>query len=383
MMAADRIYFAPMEGITGHIYRNAHAKHYPGVDRYYLPFIAVHATHNMKNKEKKDISPAQNVGLCAIPQVLTRNVDDFLWAADELRILGYREINLNFGCPSPTVTSKGKGAAFLGLTDEMDRFLDGIFNELDRRGLLAASPKKPEMSYTKSERDPEESYAESACGQERLYSQSRGGGTEENSSEENSSYDNKICVSVKTRIGVERVDEWERIFAIYNQYPISELTVHARTMREFYNGEAHPEIFGEILRMTRIPVVYNGNVFSVKEYRELRDLFKAGAHFSGIMIGRGLIQNPALVQQIRGGEGLSAGNLMAFHDEVLSGYQRELSGDTHVISKMKALWWYMGRMFSDADKPLKRVKKAKNVREYRAAVRELLSCDILQTDESV
>ena len=331
MMAADRIYFAPMEGITGHIYRNAHAKHYPGVDRYYLPFIAVHATHNMKNKEKKDISPAQNVGLCAIPQVLTRNVDDFLWAADELRILGYREINLNFGCPSPTVTSKGKGAAFLGLTDEMDRFLDGIFNELEK----------------------------------------------------NFSDDNKICVSVKTRIGVERVDEWERIFAIYNQYPISELIVHARTMREFYNGEAHPEIFGEILRMTRIPAVYNGNVFSVKEYRELSDLFKACTHFSGIMIGRGLIQNPALVQQIRGGEALSAGNLMAFHDEVLSGYQRELSGDTHVISKMKELWWYMGRMFSDADKPLKRIKKAKNVREYRAAVRELLSCGILQMDESV
>ena len=365
MMAADRIYFAPMEGITGHIYRKAHAKHYPGVDRYYLPFIAVHATHNMKNKEKKDISPAQNVGLCAIPQVLTRNVDDFLWAADELENLGYREVNLNFGCPSPTVTSKGKGAAFLGLTDEMDRFLNGIFNELDRRGMLAALRKKTEESGTESEDGPEGPHMASR----------------DRETEGSCPDDGRICVSVKTRIGVERVDEWERIFAIYNQYPIRELIVHARTMREFYNGEAHPEIFGEILRMTRIPAVYNGNVFSAWEYRKLRDFFGESANYGGIMIGRGLIQNPALVQQIRGGEGLSAGKLMAFHDEVLSGYLTELSGDTHVISKMKELWWYMGRMFSNADKPLKKVKKAKNVQEYRAAVRDILKCDILQMDE--
>lgn len=322
----DTIYFAPMEGITGHVYRSAHAKHFGGVDRYYLPFIAAHATHTLKNKEKKDISPACNVGLCAIPQVLTKNVDDFLWTAEELRSLGYREINLNLGCPSPTVTSKGKGAAFLGSPDELDRFFEGVFEGMEHRELL---------------RD-------------------------------------KVCISVKTRLGVESTDEWERIFAIYNRYPICELIIHARTMREFYSGETHVDVFGDILRQSHIPVCYNGNICSASDYRDILNRFGDDPGFAGVMIGRGLIGNPALAQSIRGGEPLNAESLLLFHDEVLHGYETELSGDTHVTSKMKELWWYMGSMFIGAEKPLKRMRKSRTVREYASAVREILRCEIMR-----
>ena len=336
------IYFAPMEGITGHVYRSAHAHHFSGIDRYYLPFIAAHATHTMKNKEKKDVSPAQNVGLCAIPQVLTKNTDDFLWTVDELTALGYREINLNFGCPSPTVTSKGKGAAFLGEPDELDRFLESIFEELQRHGLLAAER------------------TEVGDGGNRNMHADKGG----------------LRVSVKTRLGVERTDEWERIFSIFNRYPISELIVHARTMREFYNGDTHIDTFGEILSRSRIPVCYNGNINTAEQYRSILGRFWDDPHFTGVMIGRGLIANPALVREIRGGDSLDAATLRAFHDDVLGGYLEELSGDTHVISKMKELWWYMGTMFLNAEKPLKRLRKSKTVREYKAAVCEVLRCEI-------
>jgi len=313
------IYFAPLEGITGHVYRRAHAECFSGIDRYYLPFIAAHATHTMKNKEKKDVSPAQNVGLCAVPQVLTRNVDDFLWTADELTALGYREINLNMGCPSPTVTSKGKGAAFLGQPDELDRFFEGIFEGLERRGISHE----------------------------------------------------QLRITVKTRLGVESPDEWERIFGVYDRYPISEITVHARTMRELYNGEAHIDTFGDILQRTRIPVCYNGNIFSVEDYRNLTGRFGDDPMFAGVMIGRGLIADPALAGEIRGNGPLRAEELYVFHNKVLDGYVEELSGDTHVISKMKELWWYMGPMFADADRQLKKVRKSGTVREYRTAVREL------------
>ena len=206
-----------MEGITGHVYRSAHARHFSGIDRYYLPFIAAHATHTMKNKEKKDVSPAQNVGLCAIPQVLTKNADDFLWTVDELTALGYREINLNFGCPSPTVTSKGKGAAFLGEPDEVDRFLENIFEELQRRGLLAAE--QTEVVGGR-ERDASER-AEVGDSSERNASERAETGDGDN----RNTYADKggLRVSVKTRLGVERTDEWERIFSIFNRYPISEL----------------------------------------------------------------------------------------------------------------------------------------------------------------
>ena len=350
------IYFAPMEGITGHVYRSAHAKHFSGIDRYYLPFIAAHATHTMKNKEKKDVSPAQNVGLCAIPQVLTKNADDFLWTVDELTALGYREINLNFGCPSPTVTSKGKGAAFLGEPDELDRFLESIFEELQRRGLL--------ITETMEAGDGSDPYSagttKAGDGCNRNTHAGKGG----------------LHVSVKTRLGVESTDEWERIFAIYNRYPISELIVHARTMRELYNGETHVDTFGEILSRSRIPVCYNGNINTADQYRSILERIGEDPHFTGVMIGRGLIANPALAQEIRGGDPLDAASLRLFHDEVLAGYQEELSGDTHVISKMKELWWYMGPMFLNAEKPLKRLRKSKTVREYRAAVHEVLKCEI-------
>ncbi len=323
------IYFAPMEGITGHVYRSAHAKHFSGIEKYYLPFIAAHETHAMKNKEKKDVSPAQNFGLCAVPQVLTKSADDFLWALNELTSLGYREINYNLGCPSPTVTSKGKGAAFLGQPDELDRFFEEVFENIGRYGNIGTQPEKDDLRIT-----------------------------------------------VKTRIGVEAPDEWDRIFAIYNRYPISELIVHARTMREFYGGDPHVEIFEEILRSSRIPVCYNGNIQTVSDYTSIQSRFGGHSMFSGVMIGRGLIKNPALAQEITGGEPLSGKSLLAFHDKVLAGYQEELSGDAHVISKMKELWRYMGPMFKNAEKPLKRVKKAKTVREYQAAVREVISCGI-------
>ena len=364
------IYFAPMEGITGHVYRSAHAHHFSGIDRYYLPFIAAHATHTMKNKEKKDVSPAQNVGLCAIPQVLTKNTDDFLWTVDELTALGYREINLNFGCPSPTVTSKGKGAAFLGEPDELDRFLESIFEDLQRHGLLAAE--RTEVGDDR-ERDASER-AEVGDSSERNASERTeiGDGGNRNMHADKGG----LRVSVKTRLGVERTDEWERIFSIFNRYPISELIVHARTMREFYNGDTHIDTFGEILGRSRIPVCYNGNINTAEQYRSILGRFGDDPHFTGVMIGRGLIANPALVREIRGGDSLDAATLRAFHDDVLGGYLEELSGDTHVISKMKELWWYMGTMFLNAEKPLKRLRKSKTVREYKAAVCEVLRCEI-------
>ena len=127
-----------------------------------------------------------------------------------------------------------------------------------------------------------------------------------------------------------------------------------------------------ILRNSRIPVCYNGNIFSVEDYRETVRRFESEPMFSGIMIGRGLIRNPALAGEIREGKGLDAPGLLSFHDEVLAGYMKELSGDAHVISKMKELWWYMGKLFPDAERSLKRIRKVRTVPDYQAAVREIV-----------
>ena len=126
-------YFAPMEGITGYVLRNVHAKLFPGIDRYYLPFIAAQSSHRLKNKEKADVSPEHNAGIRAVPQILSKSAEDFVATAEILRELGYREVNLNLGCPSPTVTVKGKGAGMLRDTEVLDRFLTGSSREWPTR----------------------------------------------------------------------------------------------------------------------------------------------------------------------------------------------------------------------------------------------------------
>ena len=122
-----RIYFAPMEGITGYRYRNLHHRYLPGVDKYFMPFISPSQGHTFTRREREDILPEHNQGMSVVPQLLARRSEDFLWAAGELAAVGYGEVNLNLGCPSGTVTAKGKGAGFLGRPEELERFLDEIF----------------------------------------------------------------------------------------------------------------------------------------------------------------------------------------------------------------------------------------------------------------
>ena len=123
-----KIAFAPMEGLTGALYRQAHCRWFGGVDRYFIPFITPTQDHRFTKRELREILPEHNGGLTAVPQLLVRRAEDFLWAAGELAAMGYPEINLNLGCPSGTVVAKGKGSGFLGLPEELERFLDTVFD---------------------------------------------------------------------------------------------------------------------------------------------------------------------------------------------------------------------------------------------------------------
>ena len=123
-----RYYFAPMEGVTGAVYRRTHHDYFPGIDKYFMPFITPTANGRLTPRQKRDVAPEVNAGVPAVPQLLTKSAEDFIWAANALFDMGYREVNLNLGCPSGTVTAKGKGAGFLGDPDALDRFLDAVFS---------------------------------------------------------------------------------------------------------------------------------------------------------------------------------------------------------------------------------------------------------------
>lgn len=113
-------YFAPMEGVTGYVYRNAHHAIFPGIDKYFTPFVSPNQNRCFTPREKRDILPENNRGICVVPQILTNRSDYFLRTMKELAAFGYQEVNLNLGCPSGTVVSKGKGAGFLEDAEEFE-----------------------------------------------------------------------------------------------------------------------------------------------------------------------------------------------------------------------------------------------------------------------
>ena len=194
-------YFAPMEGITGYLFRNAHAEQFPGVDRYYSPFLSANHNYSFQNKEKRDVAPEHNDSLKLVPQLLTKKADEFVWGAMEMFRLGYGEVNLNLGCPSSTVASKGKGSGFLAHPDELDRFFDRTFEMLGKQG---AGPK----------------------------------------------------ISVKTRIGYADAKEAVPLMRIFNRYPIAELIIHSRIRTAMYGGVPDLEAFSEMYAMREIPTAF-------------------------------------------------------------------------------------------------------------------------------
>ena len=308
-------YFAPMEGITGYIHRNVHHSLFPGISKYFTAFIAPGQKGKFSAREKNDILPDHNRGICTVPQLLTNNPQDFITTAMKLGEMGYREINLNLGCPSRTVVTKYRGSGFLAKPGELDAFFEEVF---------------------------------SACGGEGSLGE--------------------MQISVKTRLGVEEPEEFFRILDIYNRYPLKELIIHPRTQRDFYSGPVHMDLFAYGAEHSRCPVCYNGDIRTGEDMRALEERFPA---LDRVMIGRGLLVDPALHLQLQGGRMPDKAALRTFHDRIYDWYRQEMPGARPVLFKMKELWAYMGQLFEDGRRPLKKIRKAERTEAYEAAVEEL------------
>ena len=297
--------FAPMEGITGFLFRQLHCRYFPGVDRYYMPFLSPTQDHAFTPRELREILPENNQGLEVVPQLLTKSPKDFLWAARELSAMGYRTVNLNLGCPSGTVVAKGKGAGMLRCPEALDRFLDAVFSR-------------------------------APC-----------------------------AISIKTRLGLSAPEEFGPLLEIYNRYPLAELIVHPRVQQDFYRHPVRTEAFGPILAASRNPVCYNGGLVSAAGCRDLEARFPA---VSGVMIGQGLLATPALAGQVKGGPAVRRDVLRAFHDQLFDGYC-QLFGSTHnAMMRMKELWPYLIRLFRDSASCARALRKARDLPAFRLAV---------------
>lgn len=315
-------YLAPLEGITGYIFRNTLHEVFGGVDKYFTPFIAPNENRPMNPRERTDVLPEKNEGLFLIPQILTNKAEHFLTTAKELAEMGYGEVNLNLGCPSGTVAAKKRGAGFLSEPEKLECFLEEIYEKCP------------------------------------------------------------IKISIKTRLGIYEPEEFFEILAIYEKFPVSELVIHPRVQKDFYKNNPRLGIFRRAAESSHLPICYNGDLFSISEIENFRKEFP---QIKQVMIGRGAIRNPAIFRMLRkqaGTEGPEAGRaeglgsptaeeLRCFHDLLVERYYERMADERNVLFKMKELWTYLLTSFADAEKYGKRIRKAQRLPEYEETVEHL------------
>ena len=302
-------YFAPLEGITGYIYRNTYEKHFGGIHKYFSPFISTNQHFGIQNKEKRDVHPDNNKTLCLIPQILTNNAEQFCDMAGKMADLGYREINLNLGCPSRTVVTKKKGSGFLAYPEELDQFLSEIFCDC---------------------KDME--------------------------------------ISVKTRIGMEDPEEFVKLFEIYNKYPLKELIIHPRLQTDFYKNHPNMDAFRYAVERAKMPLCYNGDLYSVEDVDKFKEDFPT---VDRVMFGRGILRVPSLMKELQGEE-RNLNQWYEFLTELCDAYDEVLSGRVNVLYKMKEHWYYLFQSLPDSEKAAKAMRKVKDLDEYHRLVKSIL-----------
>ena len=302
---------APMEGLTDRVWRQAHQHYFGGADRYYAPFISPPENRVPIKKKMAELAPQANPGAPVIPQLLARDGSLAAWMIGLLRReMGYTEVNLNLGCPSGTVTAKGKGSGMLRDLGALDRFLYTVFDE-------AGGP-----------------------------------------------------ISVKTRIGVTDPEEFGPILEVYNRYPLAELIIHPRVMRQLYRGQADRAAFAAALPSCKAPVCYNGDITTPQD---LTSLEAAWPGLAGLMTGRGLIANPALFRMARGGAAPSKEELRGYLTELYTGYTAAFGSATAAISRMKGFWHECIGLFAGTEKLEKQLRKLREPWEYEVTVDQIFT----------
>ena len=310
-------YVAPMEGLTDRVWRQAHQKWFGWAGapaKYYAPFLSPPENRVLIKRKMAELAPEANPGAPVVPQLLAKDGALAAWMVGQLRQLGYTEVNLNFGCPSGTVTAKGKGSGMLRDLDKLDAFLAALFAE-------AEGP-----------------------------------------------------LTVKTRLGVEKPEEFAAVLEVYNRYPIAELTIHPRVMRQQYRGIADREAFAKALPECRMPVCYNGDLTTVEQLRAFEADFPA---VQSLMVGRGIIADPALFRQALGGPAATKEELRGYLDDLYHGYTALFGSAGCAISRMKGHWFYLIHRFEGSERLEKQLRKLREPWEYETVVNQIFTLPLL------
>ena len=307
-----KIYQAPLQGFTDFDFRKALAESFGGIDKYFIPYLSYGKGREIKKSQLREVFPENNGSLPCVPQVLFSDQAELFDLVSVLIDYGYKEINLNLGCPYPMATNRGRGAAWL----EKPEALNEILQQLYAKGFPAK-------------------------------------------------------FSVKMRAGMTNDRDFKSVLEVLNQFSLEEVIFHPRTASQMYEGKANPELFAEAISQVKHPLVYNGDIFSVANLQELKKLLPEQNSW---MVGRGLLTNPALAAQLKGDvfepKALRI-KMREFHDQLLEAYSARLQGDGHIVMKMSQFWTYFSESFENPHKAMKLVKKSSSLLKYNAAVTEI------------
>jgi tRNA-dihydrouridine synthase B len=302
------IYFAPFQGITGVTFRTVYSKHFQGVDKLFTPFFnGIQNDLKLPARKLAELGQPFENGMEVVPQVLSKDADEIIRFASFCHKLGFKELNWNLGCPYPMVAKKKRGSGMLPYPDMIDEILEKVI-------------------------------AETA-----------------------------IRFSVKCRLGYLSADEIFNLIPIFNRHNIPELTIHARIGKQLYSGETDQETFQKAISLITIPIVYNGDIFSQKEF------YIVSARFPSIntwMIGRGLLSDPFLPAIIKGLPIPTErqAHIRHFIDDLYAENRRQKKDNLSVLGNLKEYWHYLADSFDDPHKVFKHLKKVNNFEEYEDAV---------------
>ena len=296
----------PFQGITDAPFRNVFKKHFGGIDKFYTPFFTGIQKDHAKNMQVEEIDPRFNDVETLTPQILSTDAEEILRFATQCKELGYKEINLNMGCPFPRVANKKRGSGLLPYPEKIDAMLSAVFGRIE------------------------------------------------------------LNFSIKCRLGYFNPDEIIPVIEVFNPYPLSELIIHPRIGKQLYKGDADVKRFAELIPMIKAPLVYNGDIVSVESFERIREQVKPVNEF---MLGRGLLANPFLAEEIKGTwEKDKKERLQAYVIDLYEDRLRHAGGSPKVLGRMKELWSYLINAFDEPQDIWRKIKKINALKEYEEAV---------------
>ena len=305
-MESVKLSLGPFQGITDAPFRNVFKKHFGGIDKFYTPFFTGIQKDHAKNMQVEEIDPRFNDVETLTPQILSTDAEEILRFASQCKELGYKEINLNMGCPFPRVANKKRGSGLLPYPEKIDTMLCRVFEKIE------------------------------------------------------------VGFSVKCRLGYVNPDEIYPVLEVFNKYPLSELIIHPRIGKQLYKGEADVKRFAELMPLIKAPLVYNGDIVSMESFECIRKQVQPVNEF---MLGRGLLANPFLAEEIKGS--CQAKDVDRLHNYVIDLYEdrlRHAGGSPKVLGRMKELWSYLMNSFDEPQDIWRKIKKINALREYEEAV---------------